>query len=195
MEDSANVQQLFFHHIKGRLAAHLSLVNEIADLLNISNDSAYRRIRGEKAVSIDELIILCSHFKISLDQLFHLKTDTILFSGKFINTADFDFDLYLGDILRLLTYINSFDRKELFFMSKDIPLFHHFNFPELAAFKSFFWMKTILQYPSYNKRPFLINDFMESTRETCSKIIREYNKIPSQEIWHAESIHATIRQI
>jgi hypothetical protein len=80
-------------------------------------------------------------------------------------------------------------------MSKDIPLFHHFNFPELAAFKSFFWMKTILQYPLFSKKRFVADEFMGSLSQTCSKIIAEYNKIPSVEIWHEESIHATIRQI
>ena len=91
--------------------------------------------------------------------------------------------------------MNSFDRKEVLFLSKDVPIFHQFNFPELAAFKSFFWMKTILQYPSFNKSLFVANDFMESLKQKCSRIIEEYNKIPSQEIWNIESINSTIRQI
>jgi hypothetical protein len=69
------VQQIFFRHIKASLAGHLSLVDEVADLLNISNDSAYRRIRGEKLLSFEEIQILCTHYKISLDQLFHLNKD------------------------------------------------------------------------------------------------------------------------
>jgi len=195
MENSTSVQQLFFKHVKDNLPSHLSLVDEIAELLNISNDSAYRRIRGEKAISFEEIRTLCSHFSISLDQLFHLQTDTIIFLGKFINNKDFNFDQYIEEILRLLIYINSFGQKEIMFMSKDIPLFHHFNFPELAAFKSFFWMKTILQYPLFGKKRFISDDFMGPLSQTCTRIIEEYNKIPSVEIWHEESIHATIRQI
>ena len=195
MENSTSVQKVFFQHVKDNLPPHLSLVDEIAELLNISNDSAYRRIRGEKEISFEEIRTLCSHFRISLDQLFHLETDAIIFWGKFINNTDFGFDQYLQDILRLLQYINSFDRKEISFMSKDIPLFHHFNFPELAAFKCFFWVKTILQNPLYNKKRFVADDLQPSIHATCTKIIEAYNKIPSQEIWHAESIHATIRQI
>ncbi|HVW58444.1 MAG TPA: hypothetical protein VHC48_00360 [Puia sp.] len=195
MENYSNVQQLFFQHVRDQIPAHLSLVDEVAELLNISNDSAYRRIRGEKAISFEEIRTLCSHFRISLDQLFHLETDTILFWGKFINKTDFDFDLYLREILQLLVHVNTFDHKELLFMSKDIPIFYHFIFPELAAFKSFFWMKTILQYPFYHKKQFVSDDFLPSISQTCAKIIEEYNKLPSQEIWSVESIHATIRQI
>lgn len=80
-------------------------------------------------------------------------------------------------------------------MSKDVSIFHHFNFPELAAFKSFFWMKTILQYPTYTRKQFVADEFSPETRTLCTKAIETYNKIPSQEIWQAECIHATLRQI
>ena len=195
MESSTSVQQLFFQHVKAGLPAHLSLVDEVAELLNISIDSAYRRIRGEKAISFDEIRTLCSHFRISLDQLFQLESNNIIFWGKFINNTDFGFDDYLLDILKQVAYMNSFTERELMMMSKDVPIFHHFNFPELAAFKSFFWMKTVLQYPDLSKQRFAADDLMNPRIQTCTKIIEEYNKIPSLEIWNVESIHATIRQI
>jgi len=195
METTNSVQQNFFQHVKENLPPHLSLVDEVAELLNISNDSAYRRIRGEKAISFEEIRTLCSHFRISLDKLFHLETDTLLFEGKFINHANFDFDGYLQSLLQLLTYCHSFEKREILFMSKDVPIFHLFAFPELAAFKSFFWMKTILQYPPHYRKRFVVDEFSPATRLICTKLVEEYNKIPSQEIWHVESIHATIRQI
>ena len=57
-----NSQLQFFLHIKALLPGHVSFVDEIADLLNISNDSAYRRIRAEKAISFEELHKLCAHY-------------------------------------------------------------------------------------------------------------------------------------
>ena len=53
--DTISVQQKFFLEIKNQLPSHLSLVDEIADLLNISPDSAYRRIRGEKPIDFEEI--------------------------------------------------------------------------------------------------------------------------------------------
>ena len=184
MQNDTNVQQLFFQHIKGILPSHLSLVDEIAELLNISNDSAYRRIRGEKAISFEELRTLCAHFKVSLDQLFHLETDTFLFEGKFIDHTNFDIDAYLKGLLQLLQYTSTFDRKEILCMAKDIPIFHHFNFVELAAFKVFFWVKTIFQYPQYAKKRFATDEIAPSTIQLCTRLIETYNKIPSQEIWN-----------
>ena len=42
----ATIQLLFFQHLKSKMPAHLSMVEEVAELLGISIDSAYRRIRG-----------------------------------------------------------------------------------------------------------------------------------------------------
>ncbi|MBS1603038.1 MAG: helix-turn-helix transcriptional regulator [Bacteroidetes bacterium] len=195
MENSTSVQRLFFKYVKEGLPSHLSLVDEVAELLHISNDSAYRRIRGSKEISFDEIRTLCAHFRISLDQLFHLQSDNIIFWGKFINDTDFNFDDYVTDILRQLTYINSFTEREMLLMSKDIPIFHYFNFPELAAFKCFFWMKTILQYPLFSRQRFAVDDFIGPRIQTFNRIVGEYNRLPSLEIWDEDSIHATIRQI
>src|SRR5882762_1404739 len=100
--EQPSVQQLFFQHIRNNLPPHLSFVDEIAGLLNISNDSAYRRIRGEKGISFDEIRTLCSHFKISLDQLFYLNSEAIIFTGRLADNNNFSFDLYLNNILKQL---------------------------------------------------------------------------------------------
>ncbi|MCK4639369.1 MAG: hypothetical protein KAT33_08115, partial [Bacteroidales bacterium] len=57
-------QEHLFQQIRESLPTHLSLVDEISELLRMSYDSAYRRIRGEKAITIDELHTLCKHFNI-----------------------------------------------------------------------------------------------------------------------------------
>jgi hypothetical protein len=50
-----DLQKELFVLIKHTLPSHISLVDEIADLLDISYDSVYRRIRGEKPISLNEL--------------------------------------------------------------------------------------------------------------------------------------------
>ena len=154
-----SLQQLFFTHIRNNLPQHISLVDSVAGLLNISNDSAYRRIRGEKEISFDEIRLLCRHFNISLDLLLHLNSESFIFAGRLADYNNFNFELYLKSILDQLKFMNSFDRKELLYLNKDIPIFHQFHYHELAAFKIFFWMKSVMQYPSLNKSLFLIEDF------------------------------------
>lgn len=193
--NSTGAQQVFFNHIKELLPPHISFVDEIAEELNISNDSAYRRIRGEKPIALEEIKTLCTKYKISLDQLLHLNSDSVIFSGKRAEPKEFNFELYLQDFLRQHEIINSFQEKELLILPKDVPVYHYYNFPELAAFKYFFWMKTILHHPDYNKTIFNPSLMAENLMRTGEKILATYNKIPSTEIWNVENINTTLRQI
>jgi BetR domain len=193
--DQPGVQQVFFQHVKSNLAAHLSLVDEVAELLNISNDSAYRRIRGEKPLSFEEIKKLCAHYKISLDQLFHLNNNSFLFSGPLISKDNFGIEMYLEHLMNQLNYFNSFEHRELYYISKDLFIFHCFGFHELTIFKIFFWMKTIIQYPMDGKDLMVLESVRETVFKMTTKLSEAYNKIPSLEIWNDDSINAALRQI
>lgn len=193
--ESYELQQQFFHQLKSRLAPHLSLAEEVADLLSISMDSAYRRIRGEKPILLDELQKLCRHFQISLDQLMNIDSNSTVFYGQWVDALSFDFEKYLADWLRNLQMINSAAKKMFYYDAKDIPLYHHYQFNALSSFKFFFWMRTILSYEKFLKMSY--EDFVPDS--TLLKMgvesIKLYNKIPSAEIWTYETINSTLRQI
>ena len=192
---SADSQQVFFQHIKGLLPSHLSMVDEVAEVLNISNDSAYRRIRGEKPIALEEIKKLCIHYNISLDQFMHLNSDSVLFTGKLADRTNFTFEFYLENFLHQMQMINSFQEKELYYWPKDLPIFYYYQFPELAAFKCFFWMKTVLDYPEYNKAKFNAADLDVKLLKTGEKILDVYNNIPSHEIWNVDNINTCMQQI
>jgi hypothetical protein len=194
--DQYSVQQLFFNHIKNNLPPHLSFVDEIAELLNISNDSAYRRIRCEKPISFDEIQKLSSHFKISLDQFLHLQSDSFIFSGKLPTVPGESFEQYLKNLLQTFTYLNGFENRHFYFLTKDIPWINFFQIAELSAFKIFLWMKSILLYETLKGKKFsLKNESHPEYMDLGKKIIQQYNKLPTTEIWNLEGINITIQQI
>ncbi|HMC99241.1 MAG TPA: hypothetical protein VKH37_03780 [Ferruginibacter sp.] len=194
--EATNVQVLFFQHIKNSLPPHLSLVDEVAERLNISNDSAYRRIRGEKAIAFEELQILCSHYEISLDQFLHLKSDAFIFSGKLKDDGNNVFENYLEEVLKNFTYFNSFKSKHLYWLMKDIPPFAHYQIPELACFKFYFWMKSILHDERLRTVKFALDDERYQPYIAVSnKVVDLYHKIPVTEIWNIESLNSSLRQI
>jgi len=190
------LQKELFNQIKDSLPPHISMVDAIADLLNISYDSVYRRIRGEKPVPLEEVKLLCDHFHLSLDQVLQLHTDKVLFTDSEADRPITNFTEYLDGLIQLLQYFNSYTRKEIFYLSKDVPVFYFFYFPEIAAFKSFFWCRSILNEPGFEERSFSIKKFDASPYfEQGQKILKEYNQLPSVELWNYESINSTINQI
>ena len=89
--ENNQLQIVFFQFLKSKLQSHVSMADELADLLEISIDSAYRRIRGEKMISLQESSIIASHFKLSIDQLLNLKTsDARVFTGNYVTPDNFD---------------------------------------------------------------------------------------------------------
>ncbi len=194
--ENSQLQVMFFQYIKSKVPSHLSLVDELADLLNISIDSTYRRIRGEKMISLEEILKIASHFKLSIDQLLNLKTsDAKVFSGNYLTAEHFNFEMYLQKMLETLTFFNSFKNRELIHFCKDFVVFYHFPYPELAAFKNYAWMKTILNFPALAHQSFSCDLFDKSTIDLCAKIAKQYSLIPGAEIMNVSNIHTTLYQI
>ncbi len=193
--EATGPQHQVFKHIKSILPAHLTLVDVIAELLNISNDSAYRRIRGEKPLSLDELQILAAHFKFSIDQLLQIKSDAFVFSGRITNNADFKYENWLETVAQHLKYCLGFKPNHLFYLAKEIPFYYYFIVPELAAFKSFFFMKSILYYDNWKQVKFSLSDDYSKYDDLMKKCSELYANLPSTEIWSIENITSTLHQI
>ncbi|MEO6538917.1 MAG: helix-turn-helix domain-containing protein, partial [Ferruginibacter sp.] len=190
------LQKELFVSIKNALPAHISLVDVLAELLNISYDSVYRRIRGEKPISLKELKVLCEHFHLSLDQLLQVENDTVVFNAPEINEADPDFREYLKGVLQQMKYFNSFAKREMLYQCKDAPVFYFYLFPEIGAFKTFCWVKTVLNYSEYQDKIFSLDAFpFEECNQIGQQIIKEYNNLPSTELWNLETLNSTINQL
>jgi len=192
---TSNLQVEIFQHIKNKLPAHLSLVDEVASVLELSTDSTYRRIRGEKPLSLEEVHKLCSHFQLSLDQLLNLRSEAIMFSGSFVQYSTFKFDQWLKGVIQQVKFMTGFKEKKLYYLLKDLPIFHHFHFREVAAFKHYVWMKGIFNAPEYANKKFSLKDYPDEVFELGQKALNIYNQIDSIEIWNIESINSTMRQI
>jgi hypothetical protein len=196
MTISSSIQAQFFHSLKSSIPSYASLVDEVAETLNVSMDSAYRRIRGEKLLDFDELRVLCQRFNVSLDKFFSMNSNSIMFQGKTNTYQEESLMEWMEDVLSQLNLVNSFSHKHVYFLVKDMPPFHHYYHPALAGFKFFFWMKSILLFDSLKNAKFSIEDkHFEKYREITQKTIKVYNRVPTSEIWNEEGLNTTLRQI
>jgi hypothetical protein len=173
-----NVQSSFLEQVKKRLPPNVSFADEIAEILKISRDSAYRRIRGETILSLDEAKVLCNQY------------------GVVVNDMPDTFEQWLRSILANLETIASFPaEKEIVYSAKDVPVLHYFNYPELSAFKMFFWMKSVLNYPNLQSEKFNSTLVSGEYLTLGRKIGAMYDTIPSVELWSDETTNVTLKQI
>jgi len=192
---TAGPQDFLFQRIKELLPQDISMVDAISEILNVSSDSAYRRIRGETPLVLDEAKLLCDRFHISLDQLLGIRSGFTLFQTQRVHNKNFSFEKYLGSILEQLQFLNGFIKKEIIYLSKDLPFFHNFCYEPLFAFHYFFWMKSILRHPDFEDRVFTADCLTPEIKKLGAAILQTYNAIPSTEIWNTECINSIVFQV
>jgi hypothetical protein len=193
-----SIQEALFEQIASRLPANLSLADAIKDALDIGDTSAYRRLSGETALKIDEVEVLCQKFAISFDALV-LNTQgrrPLLFQALGIRDQEATIDNYLRSIHGM---INSFrGGSKYIYAAKDVPVFHIFQYPELTAFKIFFWRRSQFDDPTLRHKPFRLQEAMQdmaSELAICHDIALAYAQFPVVEIWNLETTSSYFKQL
>ena len=190
-----SLQIRFLSKIKNIIPPSVSFADELAQILEISTDSAYRRIRGETSLAIDEVTFLCSHYKIAFD-VFAQDSPSVTFNYKSLNgNGTSGFAEYLESIRNDMVHINKSENKLITYAATDMPIFHHFNYPVLAAFKMFYWIKAVLNAPIYQDKKFDTTLVSPDLSNIGKQIYQLYQTIPSIEIWSSETINSLIKQI
>lgn len=198
MDIKESVQLHILDSIKQKLKPNISLVDELADLLEISKDSAYRRLRAEKSLDIQEVQILANYYNLSLDNILNTDSDVLSFQTQVVGSNDFSFDDYLKSHLEKLGMISQMEDKIISYSARDLPIFHYFMYPELAAFKIFFWRMTYLNEKNLRDIHFDLENLpeeVEALLPTAAQIWKLYARIPSEELWSIETINIPLRQI
>jgi predicted DNA-binding protein YlxM (UPF0122 family) len=186
---------LFINKLKKILPQNVSIVDEIAETLGISNDSVYRRIRGEKALTLDEVMLLCKKYKVTLDIMSNKANGKVTFAYKSIGNDPEDLDSYLKSVLEDFELLKGSEYVHLNFAAEDIPLFHHLEYKYITPFKFFYWKKAVLNDPLLEGKRFDPELIKDSTKELASKIAQCYVAIASTEVWNEDTINSTLSQI
>ena len=194
--ETNQLQQEFFTYLKSTLPIHISLADELCDLFNISADSAYRRLRGEKSLTFAELRTICEKFHVSLDQVLNLQNDTVAFRAPDLTANYKTFADYLTNIMMGVKFFHQFREKKMMYLCKDASLWYFYVFPEMAAFKTFFFLRSLRNEPAFSQAKF---SYKELPFADCyaigQEMLRLFNEIPCEELWNNESWNSTINQV
>ena len=188
-------QDFLFQRIREMIPQHISLVDAVSEILNVSNDSAYRRIRGETPLVLEEAYRLCNHFHFSLDQSLNVNNNSTLFQTNYINSTHYTFENYLKDLYQQLKQIEGFIHKEIFFLTKDLHIFANMLSEPFFAFRYFFWNKSIMANKEYVTKAFNPDCLSPEIKALAGEMAKIYSRIPSTEIWNTEAVNSIILQV
>jgi hypothetical protein len=195
MENDLDIQNQIFQKITDQLPPHISLVDEISDILEISTDSAYRRIRGEKHLSIYEVKKLCEKYRFSVDDLAGKSVNTVTFRTNLLSEENFNFTDYFKALLDNIQFISGHEQTEVIFLLNELNLFQLIQVPEICAFKLYYWQKSNLSFPGYRDKLFTFDILNDEIIKLTSEITEHYTKLKTIEIATEEILISLLKQV
>lgn len=189
------LQRQFLTKLESILPSNQSLATTLSDVLEISMDSAYRRIRLETPLTISEVAILSEKFKLSFDSF--LKSDkgqvTFHYNEMTYDLKGFEsfFDSMLTDLKALYQHPNC----QITYACQDIPIFQNVGFDGISKFKIFYWLRSILCAEPFLNQSFDFDSVPNSLIEKGKEIYKFYSSINSREIWTDTTVQSTLKQI
>lgn len=190
-----SVQVGFLAQVKAQTKSPLTFIDELAGLLEISPNSAYRRISGKTTMSVDELMLVSKHYGVPFSTHNNFSNDMLMFKYSKLSEHDGAVKEYLQVMLKTFQQINSAKNKEILILASEMPPFYYFRFPEISLFKFFYHKRAILNDEYLSNKLFDISLIDADLVRLCKDIHAEFIKIPTMEIWHDTTIDGTLGQI
>ena len=185
-------QESFLKALRAKIPKSVSIIEEIAAVLEISYDASHRRISEKSKFSIDETIILANHFNISLDNLFSKKEKVIVEKTIEIETLK-DMFQYFKTSAEQIEILTKNPNTTLFYSAKVIPLFNFMDGTILSKFIAFVWLNLL----NSNQKKVAFENFVvdESFTEYMQKLKNVYENTVVNEVWNDTTINSSLQQI
>jgi hypothetical protein len=192
------VQEQFIKYLKTKVQDNTSFVEEIASVLDIGYDAAYRRVNLKTSLSLEESVKLAKYYKISLNKLFEVGSkSTILadLSPPIHNKQGLE--MWLKQSYNSVFPLTKLKSSSIIYSAKDIPLFHTLKDSYLSRYKIYVWLKDVDPEMIRNKVSFdnFIKNISESLLENAFKLGEVYKDINITEIWNNTTINGTLQQV
>tara|TARA_R110002049_G_scaffold616_9_gene3570 strand:- start:6411 stop:7388 length:978 start_codon:yes stop_codon:yes gene_type:complete len=190
-------EEKLFKLIKEKLPKNVSLIDDIADVLDINYDASYRRIKGKTALTLKEGLKLSEHYNLDFNKLLIRKqTETREISVEKTHGVISDSFLeafFDNSKLETETVLNS-ENGQIINCAKDFPFYHTDN-KVLKKFRIFLFINMLSKDIRLKKMSF--SEF-EPTQEISKKynaFLNQYERVSLVEIWNDSTIDNILNQI
>jgi len=181
--------------LRNKTIGKSQLAQELTDLLHISQESVYRRLRCETAFTADEVAILASHFHFSLDELITNNPSgriSVRFQSLFKQKKVFIG--YLDSVIQTIKNVKQ-EKGSITYMARDLPISQSFQNQTLREFKIYYWTRVVLNRPPM--QGYLLGDKIDlgPINTSIDELMDHYKHTQSVEFWSEDTLNSTLRQI
>jgi hypothetical protein len=187
----------FNEFINQKLIAKQCSLDQLMQLLHVSEATMRRKLHGDSPFTIDEAYLLQQHFTFSIDALAsHGNDNKITFNltqFPLLKTPEATVSNYVQQLLTDFTSLGTMGTPHLYYAAKDLPLFYFFYNKTLASFKLYFWYMTL--FDTAKPAKYNSNWLPPEAIDATAHLYQMYKHIPSTELWNTETINSTLDQI
>ena len=193
--NSKEIQKQLFQKIHQHIAP-VNLADELTELFNTTLSGAYRRIKGETLLSIEELVRILEHYPFLSFEKF-VRPNQISYTLPCLTTQPHNMLDYLSTIERDLKQITIYPKAFISYVAQEVPFFHYLMVPEIAAFKMYMWSRTVwnvenLLHASFDLEKYRQDDLLLNQMK---RIVSLYASVETKEIWNSNMFDITLNQI
>ncbi len=167
------------------------------DMLNIRKGAAYKRMNGETALTLEEVIKLSEHFNVSLDSIFREQTYISFFhpflTDNQLGTTEEFFDQFSSFMKPLKKKEDGEDQIAMSYLANEIPIFYYFSHRYIFTFLLSVWKHLHWDEGMIEIRD--TNDFDKQIEELRKEIAVNYYGHPVTEIWNSNMLNNLYQQI
>jgi hypothetical protein len=192
------MQEQFIQLLKTKSPDSTSFADEIASVLDIGYDAAYRRINLKTSLTLDESVILAKHYNISLNNLFEVGNQNTIMAELSPRPSDeIGLELWFKQSLNNLVPLTKLKHAEIIWSGKDISLFRTLTDSFLTRYKMYVWLKDInvemakskISFDEWEKK--IPNSLLQSAFELSAI----YKHINITELWNDNTVNGTLQQV
>lgn len=192
------MQDQFIKFLKAKSQKNTSFADEIASVLDIGYDAAYRRINSNTSLTFEEGIKLAKHYKISLNKLFEVGNQNTIVAELSPRLIDLNgLEAWMIQSFNNLFPLTRLKNALIIYSAKDLPIFHTLKDSYLSRYKMYVWLKDV--NVNMNKNQISFDEFIETIPESLLqnvfKLGELYKNINISEIWNNTTINGSLQQV
>lgn len=194
-EANPSYQHQFFERLAERFPSRSALVHAVAEDLHVGRDAIYRRLRGDTALTADEMMRLA--------EIYHLRTPISPPRAEQASSLRYpddhgpirnEFD-YFNQLHHRLEKLRRLPGARIDHASPDLPLHYELSMPVLRSFKIFIFGITTWNLEKWKGRPFSTELTGDALHRLVETTVQQQYSMPTREIWSVGALDVTLRQV
>ncbi len=195
MSNPYNYQQKLFDVLSKRNTKDSKIIYEVMNLLGIKKGAAYKRMNGETAMPISEIITLCDHYNISLDATFR-SDKFISFFHPFVHKEKSSLDSFIDQYVKFFKPVKDLKESEqvkLTYLANELPIFYYFGHKYIFNFMISVWKH--LHWDDVHLSIGSVSEYEQEAKAIREDILQNYYSNSVTEIWNSNMLNNLFQQI